>query len=113
MMPSNEKRFYTVADSRTLEDLFRRSHSVPVLLFKHSNACPVSSAAYQQMSQVNGEVAIVVVQSSRDVSREVEDRTGIRHESPQAMVLRDGAAVWSASHFGVTAEAVEQALRET
>jgi bacillithiol system protein YtxJ len=52
------------------------------------------------------------VQRAREVSREVEARTGVRHESPQALILRGGEAVWSASHWRVTAEAVESALRE-
>jgi bacillithiol system protein YtxJ len=63
------------------------------------------------MREVKGPVSIVVVQKSRDVSREVEARTGVPHESPQALVLRDGRAVWSASHFDITADAVERALK--
>jgi bacillithiol system protein YtxJ len=52
------------------------------------------------------------VQSARELSRRVAEQTGIRHESPQAIILRNGQAVWSASHFDITAEAVEQAVRE-
>ena len=54
---------------------------------------------------------MIVVQTARNVSREVEARTGVRHESPQAIVLRNGAAVWNASHFDITAEAVTEALK--
>ena len=111
-MVSMGNHFQPVADAGALEGLFARSHEAPVLLFKHSNACPISAAAYQQMSRVKGEVSIVVVQESRDVSREVETRTCVRHESPQALVLRNGEVVWNASHFSVTADAVEQALKE-
>jgi bacillithiol system protein YtxJ len=64
------------------------------------------------MSRVEREVALVVVQKARDLSREVETRTGVRHESPQALILRDGAVVWSASHWNVTADAVARALDE-
>ncbi len=107
-----ENHFHAVADTNALESLLARSHDAPVLIFKHSNACPISAAAYEQMTRVSGDVAIVVVQQNRDVSREVEARTGVEHESPQALVLRNGAVVWTASHFGITKEAVEQALRE-
>lgn len=104
-------QFTPVADCDALEELFERSQSEPVLIFKHSTACPISAAAYQEMKQLGGEVPIVVVQQDRDVSREVEERTGVRHESPQALVLRRGKAVWSATHFDVTAEAVERAMQ--
>ena len=51
------------------------------------------------------------MQQSRDLAREIEQRTGVRHETPQALVIRNGRAVWNASHFDVTAQAVEQAVK--
>jgi bacillithiol system protein YtxJ len=106
-------RFIKINDTAELDQLVERSRETPVILFKHSTTCPISSAAYQQMSEVDAaEVSLVVVQSARDVSKEIESRTGIQHESPQAIVLRNGQPVWSASHFNITASAVEQAVRE-
>jgi bacillithiol system protein YtxJ len=105
-------QFTQITDTEALEQLLTRSHAAPVVLFKHSSTCPISSAAYKQMSQVGDEVSLVVVQRARDVSSEIESRTGVRHESPQAIVLRNGQAVWTASHFDITARAVEQAVRE-
>ena len=103
--------FTQITDKQALEQLMERSHKAPVVLFKHSSTCPISSAAYEQMSQVATDVTLLVVQKARDVSKEVEARTGIRHESPQTIVLRNGQAVWNASHFDITARAVEQAVR--
>ena len=107
-----EMNFNPVSDAAALEELFARSHEEPVLLFKHSDACPISARAYRQMEEVKTPVSIVVVQQSRDLSRQVEERTGVRHETPQALVLRNGRAVWNASHFDITSDVVEQAVRE-
>lgn len=107
-----EMNFNPVEDAAALEQLLARSKEEPVLLFKHSNTCPISARAYRQMQGVKSPVSIVVVQKSRELSREVEARTGVPHETPQALVLRDGQAVWSASHFDITADAVEQAIRK-
>ena len=107
-----ESNFSPVEDDAALDALLARSHESPVLLFKHSNTCPISARAYRQMQEVASPVSIVVVQKSRDISREVETRTGVRHETPQALVLRGGKAVWSATHFDVTADAVAEAIRE-
>jgi bacillithiol system protein YtxJ len=104
--------FVPVTDTPQLEELFRLSQSQPVILFKHSTTCPISAAAYQQMQNLENDVSLIVVQTARAVSREVEDRTSIRHESPQAIILRDGRAVWHASHWNITADAVESAVRE-
>ena len=103
--------FNPVSDAAALEELFARSNEGPVLLFKHSNSCPISARAYDQMEGIETPVCIVVVQQSRDLSREIEQRTGVPHETPQALVIRNGRAVWNASHFDVTAQAVEQAVK--
>jgi bacillithiol system protein YtxJ len=104
--------FSQVEDAAALDELLARSHEGPVLLFKHSNSCPISARAYKQMQEVRSPVSIVVVQQSRDLSREVESRTGVPHETPQALLLRNGQVAWSASHFDITSDAVEQAMRE-
>lgn len=111
-MTGSQTGFTSVGDERELEELFQLSHSRPVILFKHSSTCPISAAAYQQMSRYGGPVSLVVVQRERDLSRRIESLTGVRHESPQAIILRNGQAVWSASHWSVTADAVKDAMQQ-
>ena len=81
-----------------------------MVIFKHSTTCPISTAAYNEMEQFAGEVVLVEVQRARELSREIEKQTGIRHESPQVLVLENGKVVWNASHFKVKAQAVEEAV---
>src|SRR5215211_3804940 len=101
--------FFRIDDHATLENLITDSNQKPVIVFKHSNACSISSRAYREMEKLEG-VNILEVQSARDVSRELANRTGIRHETPQVIVLRDGKAVWNASHFDVRAADVAKAV---
>lgn len=107
-----ETQFTQIADATALDEAVARSHDAPVVLFKHSLTCPISAAAYREMTQLSADVGIVVVQRARDVSREVAERTGVEHESPQALVLRNGEVVWSASHWSVTADAVNNAVEQ-
>ena len=82
-----------------------------MLLFKHSLTCPISTAAFKQYQQFlqdrpddDGAVyTLVEIQNARDVSNEIASRTGVRHESPQALVLRDGKVTWHASHWSIQA----------
>ena len=106
-----ENHFVKVTDTKSLEDLANRSKQRPVVIFKHSLTCPISAAAYEQMAEFEGEVALVEVQRARELSNEIEKRLGVAHESPQAIVLRHGKVVWNASHFKITAEAVAEAVR--
>ena len=106
------KSFFKITNKNELEQLLSNSNSKPVVVFKHSTSCPISSRAYREMERLNGDVSLVVIQSARDISRELELVTGVRHESPQVIVLKDGKAVWSASHYDVQAGAVEKAVED-
>jgi bacillithiol system protein YtxJ len=103
--------FTTLDTTEQLEELFQKSHEAPVLVFKHSTTCPISAAAYRQIEGVDGDVNIIIVQSARQISNEIANRTGIRHESPQAIVLKDGKPVYHASHYNVTAEEINGKLK--
>ena len=103
--------FFEIDDRTTLDNLLTDSKQKPVIVFKHSNACSISSRAYREMEKVEAEVNILVVQSAREISRELATLTGVRHETPQVIVLRDGKAVWNASHFDVQAVAVIEAVQ--
>lgn len=116
-----------------LHRLIAESESRPVLLFKHSHTCGVSMEALDELvSHLNGrcsdaansraanskalkeqppQYAMVTVQTHRAVSNAIAQKLGIRHETPQALLVKSGRVVWSASHFRVTAAAVDDALR--
>ena len=86
------------------------------LLFKHSSRCGTSDRAFQQYSRfLSGQSTMpsgwIDVITQRDWSDEVARRTGIGHESPQAIWIRDGAVAWHASHWDITVNALTEAVR--
>jgi len=94
-----------------------QSHEAPVLIFKHSSACPVSGRANRQIKKLTEDgdppVYRVIVQEARDVSTTIADRLGIQHETPQAILLEDGEPVFDASHYSITAESIRDVARES
>ena len=106
-----DSHFVRITESKSFEELTERSKERPMVIFKHSLTCPISAAAYQQMEQFDGEVALVEVQRARALSTEIESRLGVAHESPQVIVLSKGQVAWNASHFRITTEAVADAVR--
>lgn len=103
--------FIPVADTGILEQLFAASYDAPVVLFQHDPFCGTSAAAHRQVATLAAPVHLVDVAHQQNLSRRIALRTGVRHESPQVLVLHDGAAVWSASHRAITTDAVQQALQ--
>ena len=104
-------KFFRIDDSAALENLISDSKQKPIIVFKHSNACPISARAYREMQKLEDQVNLLEVQAAPEVSRELATMTGVRHETPQVIVLRGGKAVWNGSHFEVIADNVVKALR--
>lgn len=85
------------------------------LVYKHSTRCPISLLALDEVEALLQErpdtpVYVVDVVEQRPLSQHVAARTGVRHHSPQAILLVDGAPVWSASHFDVRADTMRRKL---
>ena len=102
--------FIRVSSIDRLDELFAESHTRPVALFKHSNSCGISFDIYEQLTAVKGEINVVVVQQDREISNAIADRLGVRHASPQAFVLWEGAPVHHATHYGIEPNAIEDKL---
>ena len=64
------------------------------LVFKHSLTCPVSHAAFREFERflatappAGTHVGLIEVQNARPASNRVAEVTGVRHESPQALLV--------------------------
>jgi bacillithiol system protein YtxJ len=105
-----------LSDLDMLEAAIAESRERPVLLFKHSRTCGISCEALDELHThlrrggTDAAYKVITVQSHRRVSDSAAERFGIRHETPQAILIRDGEAVWNASHFRITAEELSRRL---
>lgn len=96
--------FSEVTSIEQLDDVFEASSTGPIVILKHSTTCPISHGVYEEVSRFSGTVHLIVVQTSRPLSNAIAERTGVKHESPQAMVIRNGEVLYHASHYDVTAK---------
>lgn len=108
------KRLTTVQE---LESTFAESKEKPVFIFKHSSSCPISSHALSEyenfVREYDGEDAtftLIMLNSARELSNEVARRTGVKHESPQVLLLVNDNSVWDDSHFEITKDKLEQVV---
>jgi bacillithiol system protein YtxJ len=101
-----------------LEQALVGSRQRPLLLFKHSYSCGVSAEALDELllhlagRRDDTSYAMVTVQTHRDVSNAIVTKLGVRHETPQALLVHDGRVIWSASHFRVNAAALDKAISD-
>lgn len=102
--------FHTIESLQDLDMLFARSFTEPVVLFKHSNSCGTSAYVFEIMHEVPGDIHLVTVQERRDISNAIADRTGVRHQTPQAFVIAGGEIAYSASHYNISPEAISNTV---
>jgi bacillithiol system protein YtxJ len=86
----------------------------PGWIYKHSATCGISGAALEQVDSYLAahpadELGMVVVQSHRPLSNQLASRLKYAHQSPQLFLVRGGAVLWQASHWGISAEAMAEA----
>lgn len=119
-------RVVRLTELAALDEAIASSADRPVFVYKHSTVCPVSARAadhYHDFADdfTDGDTDEVVstplplftqvmVIENRDLSNEIESRLGVRHESPQLLLLRDGKVDWHASHFSISEKSIKSAL---
>ncbi len=98
-----------LTDHAQLDAIDRSSQEKPVLIFKHSTRCSISSAARGRLERewTAGDDAahaafLLDLLRYRSLSNAVAERYGITHGSPQVLIIRDGKCVGTAAHFGIT-----------
>jgi len=107
--------FKELRSVQELEEALNQSHERPVLLFKHSLTCSMSDRAFSEFKShlKNPDPRIsyrlITVQTARAVSDEAAARLRVVHESPQAILVRNGRELWNASHNQITAAALQDA----
>jgi len=91
----------TIHTREELQNVLGQSRETPVLLFKHSTRCAISSMAFDrldrywdddEMKQTNAYLVDVV--HDRPLSNWIAEHFGIRHESPQILLIRNGKVIF-------------------
>lgn len=97
-----------------LEEIAELSKTKPVVIFKHSTRCGISSMVLRQFRKAYRFEASQIqpyfldLLSYRSVSDEVAVRFQTIHQSPQMLVIHNGQTVLAASHYDVQAEHLER-----
>ncbi len=85
-----------------------------VFLFKHSTRCNISSMAKSRFERewktpdFPFRLLYLDLLNYRPVSSKIEELTGVRHESPQLIVVKDGEVKYHKSHNAISAvESIE------
>jgi bacillithiol system protein YtxJ len=102
-----------LTDEAGLQALIAASQGAPVLIFKHSTRCSISSMALNRMENANPPLQyhIVDVISNRPVSNKIAEVFSVHHESPQLLIIYKGECMYEASHLEIQPREIFQELQ--
>ena len=104
------RQLINIGQLNEIEDI---STEKPVLIFKHSTRCSVSRMVLKQFENdfVYHEKLVpyfLDLLEHRNISNEIANRFDVVHQSPQLILIKDGKAVYNASHESIDATKLEQ-----
>ncbi len=99
-----------------LDQAIELSFQKPVLLFKHSTRCSISSMALNRtesgwdISEEELAPFYLDLIAHRDVSAAIADKLNVFHQSPQIVLVKEGKAVLDASHNEIRVDLIKSGL---
>ena len=101
-----------------LEEIIKRSSQQPVLIYKHSTRCSLSSIVRSRLERswkadpfdIEGHFLDLI--SFREVSNAVEDQFKVLHQSPQVLVIDQSKCIFHCSHLAIGLKAIKKALHQ-
>ncbi|GAA4368054.1 bacillithiol system redox-active protein YtxJ [Hymenobacter saemangeumensis] len=101
-----------------LAAIVQESHEHAVLIFKHSTTCSISAAAKSKIERQWADSGLsdtpiyyLDLLRFRPISSQIAEQFGIRHESPQLLLIQDGECRYDASHMGIRLSDVSAVLK--
>ena len=101
-----------LTDKAEVPEVIGASKQQAQIVYKHSFSCGICHMAKDEIEKnyeaisAEADMNFVDVKESRPVSNTLAEQTGVRHESPQVLIIEDGEVIWHASHHSIKADAV-------
>jgi bacillithiol system protein YtxJ len=103
-----------LTEEKQIAEVVELSHEKPQLIFKHSTRCSISSMAKDRLDREwnleNVEPWYLDLIAYRNVSNAIASQLGVHHESPQAILLKDGVVVHDSSHNSISVSEIAKQL---
>ncbi len=93
-------------DEKQLEAINAQSAQQPVVIFKHSTRCSISSMAKSRLEREtapeNTSFYYLDLLRHRDISNKIAADYAVHHESPQLLLIKNGECVYEETHNGIS-----------
>ena len=98
-----------------LEAIKLESTEKPVVIFKHSTRCSISSMAKSRLERADVPEGVAFyyldLLQYRPVSNKIAEVFDVHHESPQVLLIRNGECIYEESHNGISMDEIAEQAR--
>lgn len=113
--PKKQLPWIALTSEEQLKNALVEAETETVLFFKHSTRCSISAMAYDRFEhdwnlENNCKLYYLDLIAFRNVSNLMAELTHVVHQSPQVIVLRNNELIYTETHNGISARAIEQLL---
>ena len=95
-----------------LDEIKEQSKQQPVVIFKHSTRCSISSMAKSRLEREKpvDNVAFYYLDliRYRPISNKVAEVFQVHHESPQVLIIKNGDCIYDESHNGISMQYIAE-----
>ena len=106
-----------LTEEKQLEEIITESEKAPVMIFKHSTRCSISSASLNRMernwndSEMHGmKTYYLDLLQYKPISNKIANVFSVEHQSPQVLLIKNGDSVWDASHYYIQYQELKNRL---
>lgn len=96
-----------LTELKQIDDIITLSVTKTVLIFKHSTRCGISRSVLNKFEKAfidekNAfDLYFLDLLKHREISNKIAEIFQVQHQSPQLLILKNGAVVASASHYDI------------
>ena len=98
------KRIF-LTEQDQIDDIIKASAEKPVLIFKHSTRCGISSMMLKRFDNKVAGLSMpyyfLDILKYRPLSNLIQDKFDITHQSPQLLIIKNGKVITHDSHSGI------------
>jgi bacillithiol system protein YtxJ len=96
-----------------LDQIVALSYTRPQAIFKHSTRCSISTVAKNRLDNSSVDAIdfyYLDLLAFRNISSTIAERFNVYHESPQIILIKNGACIYDESHGGINIQDIVDAI---
>ena len=101
------ENWLTLDSKEMVDTAIEKSFEKPVAFFKHSTRCGISVQVKTglednwEIEEDNLDMYYLDLLNYREISAYIAEKTGVIHQSPQLILVKDGKVSYHQSHFSI------------